>query len=191
MVSNANGDGLKVKQLAIALSKLPVHPQNSAFLEQYQTEGNIAAKWLHLIHTLDDLSGKSVLDLGAGNGILGHGAQLLGANVIFVEVDKEAASLCERLGETICADVTEIKLPKVDIVVMNPPWGFQNKGADRPFLDAAKASGKIVHFMHSSHAQHLKSFQSVMQGTFRLPGKYTHHTSQNSETSFTCYRWEA
>ena len=44
MVSNANGDGLKVKQLAIALSKLPVHPQNSAFLEQYQTEGNIAAK---------------------------------------------------------------------------------------------------------------------------------------------------
>ena len=52
MVSNANGDGLKVKQLAIALSKLPVHPQNSAFLEQYQTEGNIAAKWLHLIHSL-------------------------------------------------------------------------------------------------------------------------------------------
>ena len=88
MVSNANGDGLKVKQLAIALSKLPVHPQNSAFLEQYQTEGNIAAKWLHLIHTLDDLSGKSVLDLGAGNGILGHGAQC-GANVIFVEVDEE------------------------------------------------------------------------------------------------------
>ena len=191
MASNSNGDALKVKQLAIALSKLPVHPQNSAFLEQYQTEGNIAAKWLHLIQGLDGLSGKSVLDLGAGNGILGHGAQLLGAKVIFVEVDKEAASLCERLGETICGDVTKVKLPKVDIVIMNPPWGVQRKGADRAFLEAAKASGKIVHFMHSSHAQHLKSFQSVMNGTFRLPGKYTHHTSQTSDTPFTCYRWEA
>ena len=191
MASNANGDALKVKQLAIALSKLPVHPQNSAFLEQYQTEGNIAAKWLHLIQGLDGLSGKSVLDLGAGNGILGHGAQLLGAKVIFVEMDKEAASLCERLGETICGDVTKVKLPKVDIVIMNPPWGVQRKGADRAFLEAAKASGKIVHFMHSSHAQHLKSFQSVMKGTFRLPGKYTHHTSQTSDTPFTCYRWEA
>tara|TARA_B100001769_G_C22030173_1_gene553585 strand:+ start:511 stop:1086 length:576 start_codon:yes stop_codon:yes gene_type:complete len=191
MASNANGDALKVKQLAIALSKLPVHPQNSAFLEQYQTEGNIAAKWLHLIQGLDGLSGKSVLDLGAGNGILGHGAQLLGAKVIFVEVDKEAASLCERLGETICGDVTKVKLPKVDIVIMNPPWGVQRKGADRAFLEVAKASGKIVHFMHSSHAQHLKSFQSVMNGTFRLPGKYTHHTSQTSDTPFTCYRWEA
>ena len=191
MASNANGDALKVKQLAIALSKLPVHPQNSAFLEQYQTEGNIAAKWLHLIQGLDGLSGKSVLDLGAGNGILGHGAQLLGAKVIFVEMDKEAASLCERLGETICGDVTKVKLPNVDIVIMNPPWGVQRKGADRAFLEAAKASGKIVHFMHSSHAQHLKSFQSVMKGTFRLPGKYTHHTSQTSDTPFTCYRWEA
>ena len=100
-------------------------------------------KWLHLIHSLDDLSGKSVLDLGAGNGILGHGAQLLGAKVIFVEVDKEAASLCERLGETICADVTKIKLPKVDIVIMNPPWGFQNKGADRPFWRQQKQVPKL------------------------------------------------
>ena len=71
------------------------------------------------------------------------------------------------------------------------PLGISKIKARSTFLEAAKASAKVVHFMHSSHAQHLKSFQSVMQGTFRIPGKYMHHTSQNSETSFTCYRWEA
>ena len=78
---------VKLRHLAIALSKLPPNPCNSVELEQYQTEGNLAALWLSQIDGKDGLEGKTVLDLGAGNGILGHGAQLLGAEVTFVECD--------------------------------------------------------------------------------------------------------
>ena len=56
--------------------KLPAHPCNHVELEQYQTEGDLAALWLAQIDAHDGLRGKTVLDLGAGNGILGHGAQL-------------------------------------------------------------------------------------------------------------------
>ena len=128
--------GLKLRQLAIKLSKLPSHPCNSVELEQYQTEGDLAALWLAQIDAHDGLDGKTVLDLGAGNGILGHGAQLLGAEVTFVECDKDAAKLCEKLGPTITGRVGEIELPKVDIVITNPPWGVQTHGADRAFIDS-------------------------------------------------------
>jgi putative methylase len=100
---------LKLRHLAIALSKLPPHPCNSVELEQYQTEGNLAALWLSQIDGFDGLEGKTVLDLGAGNGILGHAAQLLGADVTFVECDKDAAELCQKLGNTIVGRVGEIE----------------------------------------------------------------------------------
>ena len=146
---------LKLRHLAIALSKLPVHPCNSVELEQYQTEGNLAALWLSQIDGFDGLDGKTVLDLGAGNGILGHGAQLLGADVTFVECDIDAAELCQKLGKTIIGRVGEIDLPKVDIVICNPPWGVQTHGADRVFIEAAQQCAPVVHMMHSAAATHL------------------------------------
>ena len=116
---------MKLRQLAIQLSKLPPHPCNDVELEQYQTEGNLAALWLAQIDAVDGLEGKTVLDLGAGNGILGYGAQLLGAKVTFVEIDEDAARLCSELGPTISGSVDEVELPQVDIVITNPPWGVQ------------------------------------------------------------------
>ena len=43
-----------MRHLAMALSQLPKHPCNVVELEQYQTEGDLAAKWLMEInkHTL-------------------------------------------------------------------------------------------------------------------------------------------
>ena len=63
---------MKLRHLAIKLSKLPNHPCSNVDLEQYQTEGDLAALWLAQIDGLDGLEGKKVLDLGAGNGILGY-----------------------------------------------------------------------------------------------------------------------
>ena len=57
--------------MAIELSKLEPHPCNSAELEQYVTEGDLAAFWLLAIDQLDDLRHKSVLDLGSGGGFPG------------------------------------------------------------------------------------------------------------------------
>ena len=179
---------VKLRHLAIALSKLPPHPCNSVELEQYQTEGNLAALWLSQIDGIDGLSGKKVLDLGSGNGILGHGAQLLGAEVIFVECDPDAAELCRRFGETIEGRVGEIELPQVDIVISNPPWGVQNHGADRPFIDAAMQCAPVVHMMHSASATHLPEGEIVLEGEFRMPAMYDHHTSRMGVTAIKCWR---
>ena len=136
---------VKLRHLAITLSKLPAHPCNSVELEQYQTEGDLAAMWLSQIDAHDGLEGKTVLDLGAGNGILGHGAQLLGADVTFVECDEEAAELCQKLGNTIIGRVGEMDLPEVDIVICNPPWGVQIHGADKVFIETALQCAPVVH----------------------------------------------
>ena len=47
------------------LSSLKPHPCHSVELEQYPTEGNLAAAWLTKIHLGDSFEGKHVLDLGA------------------------------------------------------------------------------------------------------------------------------
>ena len=82
---------MRPKHLAIRLSKLTAHPCKDVLLEQYATEGDLAAYWMLAVDQLDGFEGKVVVDLGAGNGILGIGALLLGAaQVVFVETDEEA-----------------------------------------------------------------------------------------------------
>jgi putative methylase len=182
------GDYLKLRHLAIALSRLPVHPCNSVELEQYQTEGNLAALWLSQIDGTDGLEGKRVLDLGAGNGILGHAAQLFGAEVTFVECDPDAAELCRKLGDTIEGVVGEIELPEVDMVICNPPWGVQTHGADRAFIDAAMQCAPVVHMMHSALATHLPEGEVILKGEFRMPATYMHHSSKMGTTAIKCWR---
>ena len=56
---------IRLRQLAIRLSKLNPHPHCDVLLEHYATEGNLAAEWLS---KMDGLEGCKVADLGAGNG---------------------------------------------------------------------------------------------------------------------------
>ncbi len=179
---------MKLRQLAIQLSKLPKHPCNHVELEQYQTEGNLAALWLAQIDGLDGLEGKKVLDLGAGNGILGYGAQLLGADVTFVECDEDAAKLCQELGNTIIGRVGEIELPEADIVISNPPWGVQKHGADKPFIEAALKCAPVIHILHSAAATHLPEGEIILEGDFRMPATYQHHSSKMGVTKIKCWR---
>ena len=76
------------KELAVFLSKLNTFVKPSSYLEQYASDSEVAAilLWQALIN--DEVEGKNILDLGAGTGILGIGALLLGANhVFFVDLD--------------------------------------------------------------------------------------------------------
>ncbi len=180
--------GMKLRQLAIQLSKLPPHPCNVINLEQYQTEGELAALWLAQIDGYDGLEGKKVIDLGAGNGILGYGAQLLGADVTFVECDVDAAELCKKLGDTIVGRVGEVEIGEADIVIMNPPWGVQKKGADRIFIATAMEIAPVVHILHSANATHLPEGEVILEGEFRMPATYSHHTSRMGATKIKCWR---
>lgn len=112
--------------------------------EQVITPSEAAAKLLETALARGDLSGATVADLGAGTGRLAIGAALLGASaVVAVESDPRVVpttrSNIARSGQTV--EVVELPVDRfdrsVDLVVMNPPFGAQHKGADRPFWEAA------------------------------------------------------
>ena len=143
---------MRPKKLAIELSRLQQHPQLSVELEQYPTEGDLAAFFVLAIDQLDQLEGKHVVDLGAGNGILGIGCTYLGCSkVTMIEGDLEVAKIAQQnsleimpknnckievVGDMITSSYDR-QIENADIVVLNPPWGFQTPKADRPIVDYA------------------------------------------------------
>lgn len=91
-----------------------------------------------------DLQGRQVIDLGSGTGRLAIGAALYGATkVVGVDVDPEAVSVARHASapwkEVIRFRVGEVGSLKgrADTVLMNPPFGAQRRGADRPFWESA------------------------------------------------------
>ena len=63
-----------------------INERPNVHLEQYQTDPEIASEWLWNMYMLGDVAEKKVIDQGAGTGILGIGAYILGAKeVIFIE----------------------------------------------------------------------------------------------------------
>ena len=203
---------MRQRHLAMRLSSLTPHPCQSVELEQYPTEGNLAAAWLTKIDLGDGFAGKHILDLGAGNGVLGIGASFLGAqHVTMVECDSdvvdvlqnnvkevEGVSMCTILKARIDGSALALEQP-VDMVVMNPPWGVQTLRADRVFFETIFAMEiPLIHFIHSIDAEHLMSLahengydlHSIYQDDFRLPAAYAHHSKHKASTRIRCYRLE-
>jgi len=203
---------MRPKHLAIELSKLIPHPCSNVELEQYATEGDLAAYWMLGVNQLDDVGGKHVLDLCAGNGILGLGCLLIGAKrVTMVEADPLAAEVarknCHNLKSKFDAPTTvieafvgtdDIDVSDVDIIVMNPPWGVQSKRADRVILQYAFAQDvEAIHVLHSAKATHLESLakdngwevEGILESKFRLPPTYSHHSKGKAFTDIICWRF--
>lgn len=151
---------MKKKQLEMILEKVRGFSAPDVRKEQYATPAPIAAELLHFAYMQGDLSG-TVFDLGCGTGTLAIGAKLLGAEkVIGVDVDMRALHIArenaERLGvdvELICCDVEDFTVHRLEdvnpMVIMNPPFGAQIKGGDRPFLQKALEIGEVVYSLHN------------------------------------------
>ena len=191
---------MRLRHLAMELSKLPPHPQHNVELEQYATEGDFAARWIAEMIERGDLDASTrVVDLGAGNGILGIGCHLVGcASTLLVEVDPHCHHEYEGV-EWFIGDVQEWAGDNVDLLIMNPPWGAQTPKADRPFLETAfNSSATVVYLLHSKHSTHLIPLarsldwvgEIVLNGAFRLPASYAHHQSQNDETEVSVWRFK-
>ena len=181
----------------------------SSELEQYTTEGDLAARWLTDIANFDDLrDGCTVADLGAGNGVLGLGAIALGAGkAILVESDAKSCEIAnlnaEEMGFSESVQVIQAKLgqesadiEKADLVISNPPWGRQSPKADRPFLDAILSAQATSHLMHSAEASHIRPFfegqgwfvERYGEADFALPVTYSHHSRQRGKTRAAFWR---
>lgn len=139
------------RSLAIALSKLLPLATYSASYEQYPTPPDLAAALLWHAHLRGDLTEKSVADFGCGNGILGYGAHLLGADPVYL-IDADSAALAVARenfssGHFLCADVGSFS-SLVNTIVMNPPFGVQSRYADRIFFQTAFSCAQVIYVIH-------------------------------------------
>lgn len=123
--------------------------------EQYATPATVAAELLHFAFMKGDIV-DTVYDLGCGTGILAIGAKLLGAErVIGFDEDNEALEIARANAKKlnvdvgfICSRVEEVT-GKAHTVLMNPPFGAQVKGSDRPFLRKALKVSSVVYSIHN------------------------------------------
>lgn len=143
---------MRLNDIERILATIPPHPHPKAELEQYATPADVAAPLLFEARALGDVEGRSVVDLGCGTGVLAIGAALLGAaSVVGVDVDAEAVAVAraeaDRLDARVELQVGDVAAwdGRADTVLMNPPFGAQRKGADRPFLDAAFRTAPVAY----------------------------------------------
>ena len=122
-----------------------------ADLEQYTTHTPIVLDWMTRAQT--DLQGAHVLDLGAGTGVLGIAAGLIGASqVTFLEVDADAIEVLKENTKKLQVPFSILHSPlksvPCDVVLTNPPFGTKNRHADKQFVLAACKSAPVVYSMH-------------------------------------------
>jgi putative methylase len=168
--NNPKAVDMKNKKLEMTLEKIEGFETPDAAYEQYKTPAAVAAPFLHLAYMSGDIENKTVYDFGCGTGILAIGAALLGAKkVMGFDIDKKAV-ICavqnkkriekemekELPIEFVQTDISEIsdkivskELETADAVLMNPPFGAQEKGNDRPFLKAACDAGNVIYSIHN------------------------------------------
>jgi putative methylase len=173
-----------------------------ARLEQYETPAGLASDVLQFAWSNGDLDGR-VLDLGCGTGVLGIGAALYGARVLGVDTDEgalgvarrnaSAAGVSERV-DWVRGDIDVVPVTEADTVVMNPPFGAQNEGADRPFLRAAGSVADVAYTVHNSGS--LGFVESFVDGevtdafgtTLELPRQFGFHEEDGHEIEVEVYR---
>jgi len=149
------------RELAVILSRAPLFPYPKRGFEQYVTDGETASELLWEAYMRGDISGRVVLDLGCGTGVLAIGSAILGADhVICLEVDEEALAeaykwactegVLDRLSHVVLF-VPDVWMRAVDTIVMNPPFGVHRRGADLMFLRTAlKLRPRAIYSIHMS-----------------------------------------
>ena len=186
------------KSLEIELSKLEPLVKYDVSLEQYSIDSYFASEILWWAYMNGDIKDFSVCDLGCGNGILGSGCSILGASsVYFVDVDPKAISVAKNncSGKFFCCDVSSFDL-KVDVVVMNPPFGVQNCHADRKFLLKAFSIANVIYSIHKIESKNFVTKLALENGfalvdvfsfDFVLGKLYKFHTKEKYKVSVGCF----
>jgi predicted RNA methylase len=187
---------MSLKHLSRTLNKLETFNNPIIALEQYATDCDAAAELLWSSHMRNLIKDKTVIDLGAGPGILGIGALLLGAKkVVFLEKDLSAINILKtnlKIVDEIYElppyviihdDVSKID-GSFDLVIMNPPFGTKNKKVDSIFLEKAfQLSDKVLSIHKTSTKDYIKklfnehNFELIDVFDFKYPMKklFEHH----------------
>jgi putative methylase len=143
-----------------ALSLIEPHTSPKAYLEQYTTTPEVAAELLYIAaYTNDDITDKTIADLGCGTGRLAIGSVLLGAEeAVGIDLDKKAVKTAhknarkmgvEEKTQWVIADIAALH-GTFETVLQNPPFGVQRRRADRRFLEKALEIGGRIYSIHKS-----------------------------------------
>lgn len=203
------------RQLETQLGVVAGFENPRASLEQYPTPPVLAAHVIHLADLEGDVEARTVVDLGAGTGMLALAAALRGpARVVGVELDAAALQTARanhrRVGATapvhwVQGDATRppLRLSEPTTVVMNPPFGAQDdsRHADREFLEAAAELAAVSYSVHNAGSREfVESFTADLGGDvthafaadFELDKQFDHHTEASTEIDTEVYRivWE-
>jgi len=198
---------MKKRKLEMLLEKVKGFERPDVSREQYATPATVAAELLYFAFMNGDLAG-SVVDLGCGTGVLAIGASLLqqdarvtqkiigidSDNSALVTANDNARSLGANV-EWICSDVRDA-CGHFDTVVMNPPFGAQEKGNDRPFLDKALELGCVIYSIHNAGSQSFIESYIRGRGTvtdvvpLKFPMRHTYrfHTKEIADIDVELYR---
>lgn len=195
------------KRLEIILSNLKENPKPKLSLEQYTISGVLASEILNLVYLSGDIKNKEIADLGCGTGRLAIGCVLLGAKkVIGIDIDKNVLKIAKenvKLAEKITkkkikdkikfvhSDISKWK-KRVDVIIQNPPFGFQTLHADRIFLKKALECSKKIYSLHRSYEKtrkFIKKFvddnngkvKNVIKYKFRIPYMFKFHKKRYVE----------
>ena len=208
--SNMSRIGSK-KALAVLLSGLEGFEEPKVRVEQYATDTEIAAEVLWGAYMKGDI-GKVSVDLGCGTGILGIGMLILGAErVYFIDSDEKALQIAKKnlkdtksegytIGEAVfrCQDIKDFN-EKVDLVVMNPPFGVKVRHTDKIFLNKAFEIGKVVYSFHKSETKNfVKAFSddngfkvtNILDFEFPLKATLSYHSRRIKRIMVSCFRIE-
>ena len=149
---------MKKKDLEMGLQKVKNFDDPDPFLEQYMTPATIAADILFDAYSKGDIKDLKVVDLGCGTGMFSIGAWMLGAaQVDGYDISESALRIAEinktELNANVSfhnSDIINVK-EGADTIFMNPPFGCQNRNADRPFLDRAMDLSECVYSIHMAN----------------------------------------
>ncbi len=181
-------------------------------LEQYPTPAWLAAHLVHLADLQGDVAGKSVVDLGAGTGVLALAATTRRPErVVAIERDPAALAVArenERAFDPpltvdwILGDAARPPLAVADAtVLMNPPFGTQrgNEGADRAFLAAASEIAGVSYSIHNEGSREfVESFAADRGGEVThafaaelgVDRQFEFHDSEREDLPVEVYRIE-
>jgi putative methylase len=146
--------------LEIALEYISHSDDYEVSLEQYPTPARIASAILFAAEMEhNDITDKTVCDLGCGDGVFALGAALLNArHVIGIDVQSKALKASqmnsrllgiEDIVDWVLGDVSSLQLRcLVDTVVSNPPFGVKKRGADLRFLTKAISIANVTYSIH-------------------------------------------
>jgi len=201
------------RQLAQQLGVVVGFDEPAAALEQYRTPPTVAAHLVHLADLNDDITDRTVVDLGCGTGMLALAAALRGpSQVLGVDIDPSPLSTARanrrRIGTQttvswVRADATEPPLCPSDpvTVVMNPPFGAQSgsEHADRAFLATAADIASVSYSIHNAgSADFVEAFAADNGGTvtaaygstMSLPRQFSFHDVDSKEIAVELFRIE-